>query len=106
MPDVNRNWFNDAAKTFTYIFTFILVIYLVLVGFNDLYIPFSYLVPFWTLYERIGIVLTGFVSLTQLIWLACYIKSVSNEKFINLAVVATIFWFIFMGCMIFLAHIH
>ncbi len=106
MPDVNRDWFNDAAKTFTYIFTFILVIYLVLVGFNDLYIPFSYLVPFWTLYERIGIVLTGCVSLIQLIWLACYIKSVSNEKFINLAVVATIFWFIFMSCMIFLAHIH
>jgi hypothetical protein len=106
MLSLMQDWFNCVAKTFTYLFAFIFIVYLVLVGFNDLYIPFSYLVPFWTLYERIGIVFTGIVSLIQIICSVFYIKSISNKNYIFIAMVATIFWFFYISFMIVIAHLH
>ncbi|MBL1321283.1 MAG: hypothetical protein COA63_009525 [Methylophaga sp.] len=103
--DNNRVWFNTVAKTFVYLFTAITLLYLFLVGFNDLYVPLSYLAPSLTLFKRIGIVIAGIIFLVQLPVVASYYVSVLNKRYVPLAVMTIISWFVFVSGIILIAHI-
>ena len=104
--DNNRVWFNAAAKTFVYLFIAITLLWLVFVGFKDLYAPLSYLAPYFTLFKRIGLSIAIITLLVQIPVVASYYISVSNKRYVPLAVVAIILWFVFASGIILIAHVH
>lgn len=106
MMDNNRVWFNAAAKTFVYLFVAITLLWLVLVGFKDLYAPFSYIAPYFTLFKRIGLSIAIIAFLAQLPVVVSYYVSVSNKRYVPLAVVAVILWFVFVSFIILISHMH
>ena len=102
----NKIWFNGAAKTFVYTFVAITLLWLAFVGFKDLYAPLSYIAPYFTLFERIGLSIAIITFLAQLPVFASYYASVSNKRYGPLAVDAIISWFIFTSFIILIAHVH
>jgi hypothetical protein len=75
-------------------------------GFKDLYVPLSYIAPYFTLFKRIGIGIAIITLLVQLLVVASYRISVLNKRYVPFAIVVIIFWFIFASGIIFIAHIH
>ncbi|MFW5427075.1 MAG: hypothetical protein ACKE8R_07465 [Methylophagaceae bacterium] len=102
----NKIWFNGAAKTFIYSFIAITLLYLIFVGFKDLYVPLSYIAPYFTLFKRIGLSIAIITFLVQLPVVVSYYISVLNERYVPLAVVAVISWFVFASGIILIAHLH
>jgi hypothetical protein len=102
----NKNWFNGAAKTFIYSFVAITLLYVVFVGFKDLYVPLSYIAPYFTLFKRIGVGIAIITFLVQIPVAVSYYISVLNERYVPLAVVAVISWFVFTSFIILIAHVH
>ena len=102
----NKIWFNSAAKTFVYLFVAITLLWLIFVGLKDLYAPLSYIVPYFTLFKRIGLSIAIITFLAQLPVVVSYYVSVSNKRYVPLAVVAIISWFVFISFIILIAHMH
>ncbi len=102
----NKIWFNGAAKTFIYSFVAITLLYLIFVGFKNLYVPLSYIAPYFTLFKQIGLSIAIITFLAQLPVVVSYYISVLNERYVPLAVVAVISWFVFTSCIILIAHLH
>ena len=102
----NKIWFNGAAKTFVYLFVAITLLWLIFVGLKDLYAPLSYIAPYFTLFKRIGLSIAIITFLAQLPVVVSYYVSVSNKRYVPLAVVAIISWFVFISFSILIAHMH